>query len=32
VSFWIDPNTTAWEQGLGKCHMSASQELNASAY
>ena len=29
VSFWVDPSTTAWEKGLVKCHMSASQVLNA---
>jgi len=29
VSFWVDSSTTAWEQGLVKRHMSASQVLNA---
>jgi len=32
VSFWVDPSTTAWEKGLVKCHMSASQVLNAPIY
>jgi len=29
VSFWVGPSTTAWEKGLAKCDMSASQVLNA---
>jgi len=29
VSFWVDSSTTAWEKGLVKCHISASQVLNA---
>jgi len=32
VSFWVDPITTAWEKGLVKCHMSASQVLNVPTY
>jgi len=32
VSFWVDPSTTAWEKGLVKSHMSASQVLNAPTY
>jgi len=32
VFFWVDPNTTAWEKGLVKCHVSASQVLNAPTY
>jgi len=32
VFFWVDPSTTAWEKGLAKCHMSASQVLNAPTY
>jgi len=30
--YCVDPSTTAWEKGLVKCHMSASQVLNASTY
>jgi len=29
VSFWVVHCTTAWEKGLVKCHVSASQVLNA---
>ena len=25
VSFWVDPSTTTWKQGLVKYHMSASR-------
>jgi len=32
VSFWVDPNITAWEKGLAQCRMSASQVLNAPTY
>jgi len=32
MSFWVDPSTTALEKGLVKCHMSASQVLNAPTY
>jgi len=32
VSFWVDRSTTAWEKGLVKCHMSASQLVNAPTY
>jgi len=32
VSFWVDPSTTDWEQGLVKRHMSDSQVLNALTY
>jgi len=32
VSFWVDPSITAWENGLVRCHMSASQVLNAPTY
>jgi len=32
VSFWVDPSTTGWEKSLVKCHMSASQVLNAPTY
>jgi len=32
VSFWVDPSTMAWENGLVKFHMSASQVLNEPAY
>jgi len=32
VSFWVDPSTTAWQKGLVKCLMSASQVLNALTY
>jgi len=29
VSFWVVSSTTAWENGLVKYHVSASQVLNA---
>jgi len=32
VSFWVDPSTTAWEEGLVKCHTSASQVVNDPNY
>jgi len=32
VSFWVGSSTTAWEKGLAKYHMSASQVLNAPTY
>jgi len=32
VPFWVDPSTTAWEKGLVKSHMSASQVSNAFTY
>jgi len=32
VSFWVDPSTTAWEKGLVKRHISASQVLNVPTY
>jgi len=32
VSFWVVPSTTAWEKSLVKCHMNASQVLNAPIY
>jgi len=32
MSFWVDPSTTAWEKGLVKFHISASQVLNVPSY
>jgi len=32
VSFWVDPSIVDWEKGLVKCHISASQVLNAPTY
>jgi len=30
--FLVDPSTTAWQKSSVKCHMSASQVLNALTY
>jgi len=32
VSSWVDDSTSTWGKGLAKCHMSASQVLNAPTY